>query len=178
MHIMTKIFYLGICACVCIRSCVCVCVCVSTRVSACGIVRDCVQLWVWTNVRVCMHESGFTNAPVCKRVLVCMRVCVRTCECACECACVRVSVRVRAWECAYVHVPACVWVRACEFMRVSACCCVLCVIPFIGFLDCCGAPIVGEEYSEPNYESLLYINITTQKYAQCTWLEFRKIVSK
>ena len=23
-------------------------------------------------------------------------------------------------------------------------------------LDCCNAPIVGEEYSEPNYESLFY----------------------
>ena len=30
------------------------------------------------------------------------------------------------------------------------------------------APMVGEEYSKPNYESLFYINRTTQKYAQAS----------
>ena len=55
-------------------------------------------------------------------------------------------------------------------------CFVWCVVPFNVFLDCCNAPIVGEEYSEPNYESLFYINRTIQKYAQGSWLDIPMIV--
>ena len=45
----------------------------------------------------------------------------------------------------------------------------VCAVPIIVLRDLLWiAPMVGEEYSKPNYESLFYSNRTTQKDAQCS----------
>ena len=48
----------------------------------------------------------------------------------------------------------------------------MCVVRFV----CCGAPIVGEKYSEPNYESLFYINKNNTKISTRFLAGFPKIV--
>ena len=137
--------------------------CVCVFMNACGIVRECVQFWVCTNVHVCMHEYA-RKSPACKCMWMCVYVWLhetvpsRASAFKCEClrVCVQVwvglsvsvfkwvSASVNVWECVFEGECDQVWVSfsVCLFVCMYGCACMLYGVQGIPILT--GNTIVGK----------------------------------